>query len=44
MTSMKYIPHLYLLPDDSLNSAAILRFSDFSNEVFIMVLEEKTRS
>ena len=31
----------YLLPDDSLNSAAILRFSDFSNEVFIMVLEEK---
>ncbi|HAE12776.1 MAG: hypothetical protein H6548_05730 [Chitinophagales bacterium] len=33
----------YLLPDDSLNSAAILRFSDFSNEVFIMVLEEKKR-
>lgn len=30
----------YLLPDDSLSAQATLKFSDFSNEVFLLVIEE----
>ncbi|MFN3939337.1 MAG: hypothetical protein ACK4IY_02040 [Chitinophagales bacterium] len=34
-----YVPN-YLIPDDSLNLHAQLTFSDFSNEVFLLVINE----
>lgn len=33
----------YLLEDDSLHASAQLAFSDFSNEVYLMVIEERKR-
>ncbi|MBK6731064.1 MAG: hypothetical protein IPG60_08880 [Bacteroidetes bacterium] len=33
----------YLVPDDSLSANASLQFSDFSNEVFLLVIEENKK-
>jgi hypothetical protein len=33
----------YLQPDDSLHQEAILQFSDYSNEVYLIVLEERKK-
>lgn len=34
----------YLVPDDSLSANASLQFSDFSNEVFLLVIEENKKN